>query len=193
MISSIIINKLNKIINQESTNETVYTIFLLDYKIDECINFLYEKLKKIKIISNIKKKKDANNRIFNFIQKLEKIKKEKNITIISGLFVLSDIIQGFSFNNDKKLIKDLKEYNVKNFIFTNDNFVDFELINNIFINETLCNVIKINNNKCIHYKFNNIRKKNIFEFDLTTITELEKYIKNEIYIKDKKKNFCNFS
>ena len=143
-------------------------------------------MKKIKQLSNLKKKKDANIRIFNFIEKLEKIKKEKEIIVISGLFILSDIIQGFSFNNDKNLINNLKKYNIKNLIFVNNNFVDFELINNIFNNETLCNVIKINSNKCIHYKFNKIRKKTILEFNLTTIIELEKYIKNEINIKDKK-------
>lgn len=189
MLSQQMQEKLKKIKNQESTNETVYTIFLLNYSITECITFLYEKLQKIKIISNTKKRKDANDRIFNFKNKLEEIHTKKNIDKISGLFIVSDIIQGFMFNKETELIKHLTDFNVKDFMLLSSNSIRCDVINDIFYSQSLCNIIKINNNTCKHIQMNSIKNKVINDFKLTTTNDLQEYIRSEIFIKENKKTF----
>lgn len=134
------------LIHKRESNDASFTLLMYNLSKDDLIKELKHKLALISTIKNTYKKKKLNDRLYEYLIKIEKssIKSYSQIVLIGS--------ETYIYNLDNNDIKMLKEYSIQNFTIYNDEYFNIPWLIDLFENFTLYNIIISKSNS----KSNNI-------------------------------------
>lgn len=149
-------------------SDSCYTVYWINYHIDDVINELEDRLKNLnKKIKDTYKRKQANDIIFNFKTYLETLQDEK----INHIFLFNqDIIKMFLLSKDQ--IKIAKEWGLPTSYLTYSDHFKVSYLKNVFGEEKIYQILKLDNKKGTFYQITENKQRKIWEKDFTHKDEL---------------------
>ena len=173
--------ELSAFANQSEKYEVLYTIITHSLEKQKLIDDLYDRLKKIKHLSNIKKKKLINDRLFGLISVL---KEDSQIPDTLDHVILLDS-ESHLFALGKRQKHTLAEFNVRPLLFWADTHFRIETLREVITVKCLIDVIQIKAYQLTHYRIDHYKQKTIHEHSLEqavpkALDHLQQYITKEL-------------
>lgn len=174
MISKKCIQKLEKFRNQNDKFDSLFTFIIHDLTVDELISKVKHRLEIINKIKDSFKKKYLNDRLYCFVEFLEKY---NNDGPINSIFLVGPNIEEVPLTKQHRLV--LNDYNVKSFLFKSNNFFEIDYVNELLNDLKFKQAIKVDNKVFNHIELNS-SKSRIIKSDTASEEAIRNYIRDNI-------------
>jgi len=174
--------KLKNYLNIIGKKESLFTIMIHSTSKKTILDDLQKRLNKVKSIADSYKAKLLNTRLHSIVKYISDLSQSE----LNCIILVDDNLE--FINLDPKNLQILQEYNIRKYIFINDNNFHITYLFNIFNDFEFNNIIEIKKNSCEHILINSTKQKN---HKLSFIKDNSKMIEYvTTYISQTIKNNC---